>query len=327
MAGDVVAGRYRIVAAIGSGGSSEVYEAVDVALGVSVALKTLLPQLARSALQLERFRREIQSARKVTHSNVCRIFDMGVQESQGRERFFLTMELLPGRSLAQRLDTGPVYDLDEALPIIAQIADGLQAAHDAGVVHRDLKPGNIMLLPPVTGKLAQRAVITDFGIAITDEQGDLRLTQTGDLVGTPEYMAPEQADLGPALPASDIYALGLVVYEMLTLRRPFERGDSPLATILKRRSEPPRPPHEYLSTIDPLSGRRPSCAASSASLLSASHGPRTWWRRCAERSRPLRRRADCSGARAASGSNAGADHPSVEQWRADLNGGDCCTSP
>ena len=251
-AGDVVAGRYRIVAAIGSGGSSEVYEALDVALGVTVALKTLLPQLAGSAVPLERFRREIQSARKVTHSNVCRIFDMGVQESQGRERFFLTMELLPGRSLAQRLETGPGYDVDEALPIIAQIADGLQAAHDAGVVHRDLKPGNIMLLPAATGKLAQRAVITDFGIAISDEQGDLRLTQTGDLVGTPEYMAPEQADLGPALAASDIYALGLVVYEMLTLRRPFERADSPLATILKRRSEPPRPPHEYLSAIDPI---------------------------------------------------------------------------
>ncbi len=251
-AGDMVAGRYRIVAAIGSGGSSEVYEALDVALGVTVALKTLLPQLARSAVQLERFRREIQSARKVTHPNVCRIFDMGVQESQGRERFFLTMELLPGRSLAERLETGPAYSVDEALPIIAQIVDGLQAAHDAGVVHRDLKPGNIMLLPPATGKIAPRAVVTDFGIAISDEQGDLRLSQTGDLVGTPEYMAPEQADLGPALPASDIYAIGLVVYEMLTLRRPFDRAETPLATILKRRSEPPRPPHEYLLTIDPV---------------------------------------------------------------------------
>ena len=250
--GDVVAARYRIVSLIGSGGCSDVYEALDGALGVTVALKTLRPQLARSAVQLERFRREIQNARKVTHPNVCRIFDMGVHSAQGRDRFFLTMELLPGRSLAQRLESGPAYDVVQALPVVAQIVDGLQAAHDAGVVHRDLKPGNIMLLPPPSGKVADRAVITDFGIAISDEQGDLRLTQTGDVVGTPEYMAPEQADLGPPLPASDIYALGLIIYEMLTRQLPFDRADTPMATILKRRKEPPRPLHQDLPTTSPV---------------------------------------------------------------------------
>jgi eukaryotic-like serine/threonine-protein kinase len=250
--GDIVAGRYRIVRAIGSGGSGEVYEAHDTGLGGTVALKTLKPNLACSAVELERFRREIQNARKVTHFNVCRIFDIGVQAWDGRERFFLTMELLDGKSLAQRLKGGAAYDTDEALPIVTQIVDGLQAAHDAGVVHRDLKPGNIMLLSPSTGRLEPRAVITDFGIALSDEQGDIRLTQSGELVGTPEYMAPEQADLGPALPASDIYAVGLIIYEMLTKRRPFDAADTPLGTVLRRRREPPRPPREHLPDIDPV---------------------------------------------------------------------------
>jgi eukaryotic-like serine/threonine-protein kinase len=250
--GDIVAGRYRIARAIGSGGSGEVYEAHDTGLGGTVALKTLRPNLATSAVELERFRREIQNARKVTHFNVCRIFDIGVQATEGRERFFLTMELLAGKSLAERLKSGAAYDTAEALPIVIQIVDGLQAAHDAGVVHRDLKPGNIMLLSPATGRLEPRAVITDFGIALSDEQGDIRLTQSGELVGTPEYMAPEQADLGPALPASDIYALGLILYEMLTKRRPFDSADTPLGTVLRRRREPPRPPREHLPDIDPV---------------------------------------------------------------------------
>jgi serine/threonine protein kinase len=248
--GDVLGGRYRIVRAIGAGGAGEVYEAVDTQLGGNVALKTLRPGLAAHAIQLERFRREIQNARKVTHLNVCRIFDIGIDSSRGRERFFLTMELLAGRTLAQRLEAGPPYSTEEALPIAAQIADGLQAAHDAGVVHRDLKPGNIMLMAPLTGRLAPRAVITDFGIALSDEQGDIRLTQSGELVGTPEYMAPEQADLGPALPASDIYAFGLILYEMLTRRRPFDAADTPLGTVLKRRREPPRPLREVLPGAD-----------------------------------------------------------------------------
>jgi eukaryotic-like serine/threonine-protein kinase len=250
--GDIVSGRYRIVRAIGSGGSGEVYEAHDTGLGGTVALKTLRPGLATSAVELERFRREIQNARKVTHLNVCRIFDIGVQASGGRERFFLTMELLAGKSLAERLKGGAAYDTDEALPVVTQIADGLQAAHDAGIVHRDLKPGNIMLLSPATGRIEPRAVITDFGIALSDEQGDIRLTQSGELVGTPEYMAPEQADLGPALPASDIYALGLILYEMLTKRRPFDAADTPLGTVLRRRREPPRPLREHLPDIDPV---------------------------------------------------------------------------
>src|SRR5262249_55669054 len=132
--GDKVAERYKIVRPIGSGGTGEVYEAIDTALGVSVALKALKPSLAAKAAQLERFRREIQAARKVTHPNVCRIFDIGIESAaSGRNRSFLTMELLAGPSLADRLERGDAYTPEEALPIAAQIADGLDAAHAAGV--------------------------------------------------------------------------------------------------------------------------------------------------------------------------------------------------
>ena len=247
--GDTVASRYRIVRLIGSGGTGEVYEALDTALGVSVALKALKPSVAGSAIQLERFRREIQSARKVTHPNVCRIFDMGTQNRPGRDRFFLTMELLAGPSLAERIEGGDRYTPEEALPIAAQIADGLDAAHKAGVIHLDLKPGNIMLLPPPTGRFAQRAVITDFGIALSEEQSEMRLTESDELVGTPEYMAPEQAEPGPATPATDVYALGLILYEMLSLRRPFESAGNALATVLVRRRSPPRPLQEVAPDV------------------------------------------------------------------------------
>jgi eukaryotic-like serine/threonine-protein kinase len=243
--GDVVAARYKIERLIGSGGTGEVYEALDTALGVSVALKALKPSVAGSAVQLERFRREIQTARKVTHPNVCRIFDIGIQNgSAGLNRFFLTMELLIGPSLADRLEQGDRYVPEEALPIAAQIADGLDAAHAAGVIHRDLKPANIMLLPPPTGRFAQRAVITDFGIALSEDQSEMRLTESDELVGTPEYMAPEQAEPGPATPATDIYAFGLILYEMLSKRQPFETSGTALATVLLRRHSPPRPLRE-----------------------------------------------------------------------------------
>jgi serine/threonine protein kinase len=282
--GDAVASRYEIVRLIGSGGTGEVYEAIDTALGDAVALKALKPSVAGSAIQLERFRREIQIARKVTHPNVCRIFDMGIQNgASGRARFFLTMELLGGVSLADRLETGDRYTAEEALPIAAQIADGLDAAHAVGVIHRDLKPGNIMLLPPPTGRFAQRAVITDFGIALSEEQSDMRLTESDELLGTPEYMAPEQAEIGPVTPATDIYALGLILYEMLSKRRPFETGGTALATVLLRRHSPPRPlrevapdaPPSWQAAIDRCLEREPSRRFGSAAAVIAAlqHDP------------------------------------------------------
>ena len=250
--GDLVAKRYKVVRVVGSGSTGEVYEALDTALGGAVALKTLKPAFSSHAVERERFRREIQSARKVTHPNVCRIFDLGVEEMGKQQRIFLTMELLAGQSLAQRLASGEPFTYAEALPVITQIANGLQAAHDSGVVHRDLKPGNIMLLAPSAGRAAPRAVITDFGLALSDDQTSIRLTESADLIGTPEYMAPEQGDVGAVTPAADIYALGLIVYEMLTMRRPFDSEPTPMANILKRRNEPPRSLRSLLPDVDPV---------------------------------------------------------------------------
>jgi serine/threonine protein kinase len=251
--GHLVAARYTIVRFIGVGGASEVYEARDGGLGVDVALKVLAPRQAQNAVQLERFRREIQSARKVTHRNVCRIFDLGIERIRNTQRFFLTMELLAGRSLADALAKGRRYAPVEALPIVVQIAEGLQAAHDAGIVHRDLKPGNIMLVP-VPSELGQadgapRAVITDFGLALSDEQ--TRLTRSDELVGTPDYMAPEQAEPGALTPAADLYAMGLIMYEMLAGRGPFDAGATPLATVLLRKQILPRPLSELVPAVDP----------------------------------------------------------------------------
>ena len=248
--GDLVSDRYQIGRLVGSGSTGEVYEATDQGLGVKVALKTLKHAVSKHPVLLERFRREIQNARKVTHLNVCRIFDMGVHKVGKQQRFFLTMELLAGESLAVHLAKRAPYSTDEALPILTQIASGLQAAHDSGVVHRDLKPGNLVMLPGEAGG-PMRAVITDFGLAISVEQVGLGLTESSELIGTPEYMAPEQTEPGSATPATDVYALGIIAYEMLTKRRPFDNAATPIATVLKRRHEAPRPLRQLLPDIDP----------------------------------------------------------------------------
>jgi serine/threonine protein kinase len=249
--GELVAERYKITRLIGSGSSSEVYEAQDQALGVAVALKTLREEMARHPVQLERFRREIQNARRVTHPNVCRIFDMGVQRSGRLQRFFLTMELLPGKSLASFIAKNAPMSTADALPLVTQMAAGLQAAHEVGVIHRDLKPGNIMIADGSTGTHLLRAIITDFGLAISADQAGIGLTESDEILGTPEYMAPEQAMVGTATTASDVYALALITYEMLAKRRPFDAEATPIATILKRNREPPRPLRALLPDVDP----------------------------------------------------------------------------
>lgn len=243
--GQVVGERYRIVRFIAAGGIGEVYEAEDQELGGRVALKTLRGGLEASEATVARFRREVQLARRVTHSNVCRTygsFTHVVRDADGNEttRFLVvSMELLEGETLSERLDRrGPLLP-DEALPIVRQIVAGLQAAHDAEVIHRDLKARNVVLAPSSTGT---RVVLTDFGLARPAGDGESGgLTQSGALVGTPAYMAPEQILGKPVTKAADIYSLGILLYEMVTGVRPFD-GGTPVSIAVQRLKSAPLPP-------------------------------------------------------------------------------------
>ncbi|HVX95651.1 MAG TPA: serine/threonine-protein kinase [Polyangia bacterium] len=247
--GDLVAERFLVVRLVGAGGLGEVYEVTDQALGGPAALKVLKPSVSTNPVLLERFRREIQNARRITHPNVCRVFDLGVHRAAGQHRLFVTMELLAGDTLASFLAARPALATAEALPLLAQLAAGLQAAHDSGVIHRDLKPANVMLVPAEPA--SHRVAITDFGLAISTDQMDLGLTETWELLGTPEYMAPELTKRGTATPATDVYALGLIAYEMLTKQLPFAPEATPIATVLKRRHQKPRPLRDVLPGVDP----------------------------------------------------------------------------
>ncbi|HVR41571.1 MAG TPA: serine/threonine-protein kinase, partial [Thermoanaerobaculia bacterium] len=237
---EVVASRYRIVRFIAAGGMGEVYEANDLELGVAIAIKTVRAEMASSEA-LERLKREIHIARRVTHPNVCRIFDI----CHHGHVTFVTMELLPGITLARHLRERKQLTTDDALPIVQQIAAGLDAAHRAGVIHRDLKSENVML----TG---DRVVITDFGLArltLGSEDGLVSMTRPGEIVGTAAYLAPEQCEGGGITPATDIYALGVVMFEMITGARPFA-GDSLLTTVVQKLKEPPSSPRMYVPTLD-----------------------------------------------------------------------------
>ena len=227
----------------------EVVEAGDLELGEQVALKFLRPEQHSDPQALERFRRELRLARKVTHPNVCRLFDVGRAEVGGRTVDFLTMQLLGGESLADRLERAGRLRPEEALPLVRQMAAGLAAAHEAGVIHRDFKAANVMLVPCSGG---ERAVVTDFGLARVHTAGpsDGTLTRAGDIVGTPAYMAPEQVEGLPVTPATDVYALGIVLYEMVTGRRPFD-GDTPFECALRRVVKPPPSPRTLVQDLDP----------------------------------------------------------------------------
>lgn len=235
--GDVLCGRFELIAPLGRGGMGEVWEAKDRQLGEAVAIKTIATNHLGDATSLARFKREIQLARRVSHPNVCRVYDLFEDAGITPPRVFLTMERLEGATLAERLKRDGPIPRAEALSLFRQITAGLAAAHDAGVVHRDLKPANVMLT--VTGG-AQRAVVMDFGLARAPEAegGDVH-TATGALVGTPEYMAPEQIAGGPATPETDVYALGLLLFEMLSGTRPYAGGTT-FESWMRRAREGPR---------------------------------------------------------------------------------------
>jgi tetratricopeptide (TPR) repeat protein len=216
----------------------EVFEAYDQELKDTVALKLIRSDLTNEPRRVERFKREIRSARRISHPNVCRVYDL-FQTPDGVT--FLTMEFIAGETLIHRLRRESKLAPEAALPIARQICAGLSAAHAQGIIHRDLKPGNILL---AAGD-SQRVAISDFGLAfdlapLTDDESTMTLRE-GAAMGTPAYMAPEQVDGSAISPATDVYALGLVLYEMATGHRPFA-GATPISEAAKRLTEPPRAP-------------------------------------------------------------------------------------
>ena len=245
--GDVVADRYRIEAFVQRGGMGEVYRATDELLDVEIAVKIVRPNIAWDPAVLRRFKQEVLLARSVTHPNVCRIYHLGWDEARGLA--YLTMEFLRGESLRSRIvSRGPLGPV-EALPLIRQLAEGLDAAHRAGILHRDFKTGNVMLVPGPDG---ERAVILDFGLALElePESSAPRQPRTRGVVGTPAYMSPEQVTGGPLGPASDLYALGVVLFEVSTGRLPFE-FEAPLRTALAHVDDPPPSPRCFVD-MDPI---------------------------------------------------------------------------
>jgi eukaryotic-like serine/threonine-protein kinase len=232
--GSIIGERYEILAILGQGGMGTVYKAHDNELDRLVALKVIRPELTTDPEMLRRFKQELILARQVTHRNVIRIFDLG----QAGGVKFITMEYVEGQDLRSVLKEKGKLSPEEAGRIILQICRALEAAHGEGVVHRDLKPQNIMMDP--TG----RAYVMDFGIARSASLPGM--TQTGALIGTPEYMSPEQAKGEKLDERSDLFSLGVILYELLTGQSPYY-SETPLATLWKRIQEKAKP----LSEVDP----------------------------------------------------------------------------
>ncbi len=230
--GQIIKERYEITQLLGEGGMSYVYKATDKQLQRTVAIKTLKPNYVEQEKFVERFKREAQTAANLNHPNIVQIFDWGI----GDEPFFV-MEYIEGNTLTSIIANKKIVSMNDILFIGAQVASGLQAAHSQGLVHRDIKPGNIMITPQ--GKVK----VTDFGIvSLQNEESDI--TKTGSILGTASYISPEQAQGKPVSKESDLYSLGTVLYELITGRPPFE-GDTPIATATKHITDKP----EKLSTF------------------------------------------------------------------------------
>lgn len=225
-AGDTLASRFVIERPLGSGGMGAVYLARDNTLGEQVAVKVIAGLAMLDPAATDRFRREASAARRISHANVVRLHDIG--EEKGL--LFLSMEYVNGPSLSELLDRHGQLPLPQVRQIAAQICDGLAAAHAQGIVHRDLKPGNVLIDDQ------QRVKLIDFGLArLPNLEG---MTATGIIMGTPEYMAPEQIKSGAVDPRSDIYALGALLFHCLTGRPPFT-GETPIAVSLAQMIEAP----------------------------------------------------------------------------------------
>jgi serine/threonine protein kinase/Flp pilus assembly protein TadD len=234
--GSTLAGRYQIIEELGHGGMGRVYKVFDTDIHEKIALKLLRPEIAPNQETVERFSNELKLARKISHRNVCRMFDLGKADGTT----FITMEFVPGEDLKRLIRKSGQLGSGRAVSIAKQVSEGLAEAHHLGIVHRDLKPHNIMV--DEDGNVR----IMDFGIARSLQVKGM--TGAGVMIGTPEYMSPEQVEGKEADQRSDIYSLGIVLYEMLTGRVPFG-GDTPFTIGVKHKSEPPRDPRELNAQI------------------------------------------------------------------------------
>nr|BFE83272.1 serine/threonine-protein kinase [Planobispora longispora] len=273
--GTMLAGRYRLDTRIGAGGMGEVWRGEDTVLARTVAVKVLLPGRTEDPGFLVRFQGEARAMATINHPGVVDVYDYGAHEVPGAgATVYLVMKFVDGEPLDRLLGRLGSIAPGAAMELIAQAASALQAVHDQGIVHRDIKPGNLLVRPDGT------LVLTDFGIARSDSAS--RLTDAGMVLGTAAYCAPEQAEGAPVTPAVDIYALGVVAYECLAGQRPFD-GDSPVTIALKhiREAPPPLPATippgvralvERALSKDPAR-RFPSAAAMSTAARQALHVP------------------------------------------------------
>lgn len=229
--GTTFAGRYELIEELGKGGMGRVYKVFDKKIKEEVALKLLKPEISGDEKTIERFTNELKFSRKIVHKNVCRMYDLNEEEGT----YYIIMEYVPGEDLNGFIKRAAPLSIGKSISIAKQICKGLSEAHSAGVVHRDLKPGNIMI------DKDGNARIMDFGIARSLRAEGI--TGEGLIIGTPQYMSPEQVEGKKADQRSDIYSLGIILYEMMTGRVPFE-GDTPLSIALKHKTEIPKDPRE-----------------------------------------------------------------------------------